>query len=256
MNVLVVFAHPRPKGSFNHAVLDAFTRGLADAGHAFEVLDLYRSGFDPIFRAHDYAFFADESIPGEVLERMRWRDSVLEAAAAGPLGFVKKWIARRWLEGKSLQEVVREIGKNKPKDVLEQQRKVSWADGIAFIAPIIWMHYPAILKGWIERVFSYGFAYALGPEGWGGSSDGRIPLLKLEKALSLTSTFFTEEDYRSTGLRDAIAKVVDDWCLGYPGIQRVDHVYFWAVAAVDDATRKEYLALAYRLGKEFQTDGA
>jgi NAD(P)H dehydrogenase (quinone) len=71
----------------------------------------------------------------------------------------------------------------------------------------------------------------------------------------MTSTFFTEEDYRSKGFQDAIAKIVDDWGLRYPGIRQVDHVYFWAVAAVDDATRKEYLAEAYLLGREFQDRG-
>jgi NAD(P)H dehydrogenase (quinone) len=255
MKVLIVFAHPKPKGSFNHAVLEQFTRGLEDGGHAHEVVDLYRCGFDTVFRTEDYVSFADESIPEDVLEQMGWRESVLEAASAGPLGFIKKRMAQRWLEGKSVREIVREIGKNKPKDVLEQQQKVAWADGIAFIAPVIWMHYPAILKGWVERVFSYGFAYSLEPEGWAGRSDGRIPLLKLERALSMTSTFFTEEDYRSKGFQDAIAKIVDDWGLRYPGIRQVDHVYFWAVAAVDDATRKEYLAEAYLLGREFQDRG-
>jgi len=251
MKVLVVFAHPKPRGSFNHAVLKQFTRGLEDGGHDYEVVDLYRSGFDPIFKVNDYVFFADESIPEDVLEQMGWREAVLEASSAGPLGFIRKRMAQRWLKDKSTKEIVRAIGKRPPKDVLEQQAKVAWADGIAFIAPIIWMHYPAIMKGWIERVFSYGFAYALKPEGWGGSSDGRVPLLKLQKGLSMTSTFFTEDDYRSKGFHDALTKVVDDWHLRYPGIQEVDHVYFWAVAAVDDQTRKQYLDDAYRLGKEF-----
>ncbi len=251
MNVLVIFAHPKPKGSFNHAVLKEFTQGLEDGGHTYEIVDLYRIGFDPVFRVQDYVFFADESIPEEVLEAMGWKEAVLEASSAGPLGFIKKPMAERWLRGKTLQEIVREIGKNKPKDILEQQEKVAWADGIVFIAPVIWMHYPAIMKGWIERVFSYGFAYSLMPEGWKGSSDGRVPLLKLKKALSMNSTFFTEEDYQSKGFQDAMGKIIDDWSLRYPGIPEVEHIYFYAVAAVSEEKRKEYLEETYRLGKEF-----
>jgi putative NADPH-quinone reductase len=30
--------------------------------------------------------------------------------------------------------------------------------GLAFIAPVYWCHFPAILKGWFESVFNYGFA--------------------------------------------------------------------------------------------------
>jgi putative NADPH-quinone reductase len=47
MRLLGVYAHPKPK-SFTHAVLEEFTRGLADAGHEYEVNDLYANGFDPV----------------------------------------------------------------------------------------------------------------------------------------------------------------------------------------------------------------
>lgn len=40
----VVFAHPSRR-SFSRSVLDAFTRGLGDAGHSFEIGDLYETGF-------------------------------------------------------------------------------------------------------------------------------------------------------------------------------------------------------------------
>jgi NAD(P)H dehydrogenase (quinone) len=44
MHVCVVFAHPS-RTSFSASVLEAFTRGLHDAGHTCEVADLYREGF-------------------------------------------------------------------------------------------------------------------------------------------------------------------------------------------------------------------
>jgi NAD(P)H-dependent FMN reductase len=40
MRVLTVYAHPNPK-SFCHAILEQFTKGLAEAGHTSEVVDLY-----------------------------------------------------------------------------------------------------------------------------------------------------------------------------------------------------------------------
>src|SRR5512145_471587 len=37
--------------------------------------------------------------------------------------------------------------------------------GLVFIAPVYWCHFPAIMKGWFERIFAYGDAYALTLEG-------------------------------------------------------------------------------------------
>ncbi len=44
MHVYILFAHPS-KTSFSREVLDAFCRGLRDAGHTFETGDLYAMGF-------------------------------------------------------------------------------------------------------------------------------------------------------------------------------------------------------------------
>ena len=47
-------------------------------------------------------------------------------------------------------------------------------------------------------------------------------------------------------------KLIDEWCFRYPGIQKVEHVYFYAVYGADDTTRQGYLQRAYLLGKEFE----
>jgi NAD(P)H dehydrogenase (quinone) len=138
-----------------------------------------------------------------------------------------------------------------PKDVLEQQEKVAWADGLVFITPVFWMGFPAILKGWIERVFAYGFAYALTPEGWKGDLSGRIPLLKHRKALIISGTFFHEQHYQQGGWGPAMNKAVDEWTFSNPGIANVQRVMFYGLNAADDETRKTHLETAYRLGKTF-----
>ena len=68
-------------------------------------------------------------------------------------------MAARALNGKSPAEVAGVIRQHMPRDAREQQEKVAWADGLAFIAPVHFCNFPAILRGWIERVFTYGFAY-------------------------------------------------------------------------------------------------
>jgi len=48
-----------------------------------------------------------------------------------------------------------------------------------------------------------------------------------------------------------MARIIDDWGLRYPGVKKVEHVYFYWVPVVDDGTRRSYLEQAYKLGKEF-----
>ena len=69
----------------------------------------------------------------------------------------------------------------------------------------------------------------------------------------MTPSFFRESDYRDSGCGAAIERLVDDFGFRYPGIEQVEHVYFYAVNAVDDATRRDYLQQAYRLGQEFES---
>jgi NAD(P)H dehydrogenase (quinone) len=245
MRVLTVIAHPNPK-SFCHAVLAQFTSGLKDAGHSCEVVDLYAIHFDPVFRLQDYASYVHESMPADVLERMNLRQYVLDAMP----GRIARFVASRWMGSKDPATLAKIIHQRRPKDVVAQWEKVQRAEGLAFIAPVFWLHFPAILKGWFERVFSYGDAYALTDDGWRGHVRGRVPLLHHEKAVVITPTHFGEEDYRRA-LEPPMTTVIDNWGLKYPGVKTVEHVYFYQVGFTDDETRRGYLERAYRLGREF-----
>lgn len=44
-------------------------------------------------------------------------------------------------------------------DLIEAQEKIKWADHLVFIYPVWWGSVPAILKGFIDRVFLPGFAF-------------------------------------------------------------------------------------------------
>lgn len=44
-------------------------------------------------------------------------------------------------------------------DVLAEQQRVERADALVLVFPIYWWSMPALLKGWIDRVFSNGWAY-------------------------------------------------------------------------------------------------
>jgi NAD(P)H dehydrogenase (quinone) len=246
MKVLTVYAHPNPK-SLCHAILEQFTKGLEDAGHENETVDLYAIGFDPVVRDRDGPNWIDETVPAEMLDTLNLKQRVLDSAG-GP---IQRFIASKMLQNKKPLEIIRMIREYRPKDVLEQQEKVARAQGLAFISPVYFVGFPSILKGWIERVWTLGFAFSLRPEGWKGEIGGRIPLLKHEKALIINTTLFNEEAYQA-GLGDAMKKVIDDFAFRFPGIKNVEHEYFYAVHSADDQTIRSYLQKAYLLGKEFE----
>ncbi|MGZ6999735.1 MAG: NAD(P)H-dependent oxidoreductase [Acidimicrobiia bacterium] len=247
MKVLTVYAHHDPR-SFNHGVLERFTAGLTDAGHSSEIVDLYAIKFDPVFRARDVASYTSGTIPEDILELMDLEQRVLDSCH-GPL---QRLLASRAMRGKSPGEIASMIRSRMPKDVVEQQRRVAAADALAFIAPIHFCSFPSILKGWIDRVFTLDFAFGLTSEGWRGDINGRIPLLHHQRALIMSSTIFDKSAY-DDGIRDAIGRVIDDWGFRYPGIEDVEHVYFYAATSAPQATIQQYLDQAYDLGREFGT---
>ena len=132
MHVLTNYAHSNPK-SLCHAILDHFTAGLHEAGHSTEVVDLYAIGFDPVHRSRDMPSWLTESIPDDMLDRMRLRESLLEGAG-GPL---RRFAMKRLLGGRDARGIIRLLRERfQPKDVLEQQQKVARAQALAFIAPV------------------------------------------------------------------------------------------------------------------------
>ena len=232
MKVLTVYAHQNPR-SFCHGVLEHFTEGLRDAGHDSEVIDLYAIKFDPVFRDRDVPSYIADDIPDDILELMDLRAQVMDSCR-GPL---QRWLAARALRGKSQAGIAALIHDHMPKDVLAQQEKVAWADGLAFIAPVHFCAFPAILKGWIDRVWTLDFAFGLTSAGWHGDINGRIPLLHHQRALIMTSTIFGK-NHRNRYL----SSLVSDWMRGVglivvsgQGVSQVTHSYRAAgvVAAPD-----------------------
>jgi NAD(P)H dehydrogenase (quinone) len=245
MKVLTVYAHHDAR-SFCHGVLERFNAGLTDAGHTNEIVDLYAIKFDPVYRDRDVASYTSGTIPSDILELMDLEQRVLNSCR-GPL---QRVLAARAMRGKSPAEIAAMIRSQMPKDVLAQQAKVAAADALAFIAPVHFCNFPSILKGWVDRVFTLDFAFGLTSAGWRGDINGRIPLLHHQRVLIMTSTIFDKNAY-DDGIRDAITKVIDDWSFRYPGIEDVEHVYFYAATAASPETIHAYLDQAYQLGKDF-----
>ncbi len=46
-----------------------------------------------------------------------------------------------------------------PADVLAEQARIDRADALILVYPVYWWSMPALMKGWIDRVFANGWAY-------------------------------------------------------------------------------------------------
>ncbi len=127
MKTLIVYAHPEPK-SLNGSLKDLAVSTLRSAGHEVRVSDLYAMNWKAVVDAADYG----------------------PPHASRPLKVVRD-------SGRAF-----DTGTLTPPDVLAEQEKLLWADTIVFQFPLWWYSMPAILKGWVDRVFTSHFAYGVG----------------------------------------------------------------------------------------------
>ncbi|GAV21843.1 NAD(P)H-dependent oxidoreductase [Carboxydothermus pertinax] len=130
-----------------------------------------------------------------------------------------------------------------PEDIAEEQEHIKWADVITFVYPVWWTGLPAMLKGYVDRVFSYGFAYQY--------VDGNpVGLLEGKKALLFCTTGASNEIYEQIGMHNSMKQTTDQGIFGFTGIEVIDHVFFGAVPTVDEETRRGYLKEVERIIKE------
>jgi NAD(P)H dehydrogenase (quinone) len=201
MRVYVVFAHPS-RGSFTWEVLSAFLRGLRDAGHCFEVGDLY-----------EMDFLTDMDLP------QYERETGLDPEASIP------------------------------EDVRAEQEKIAKADALAFVYPVWWSDCPAKLKGWFDRVWTYGYAYVYEN---GGHAVSRIGV---DKALVICPAGHTVEHLEEIGIAESMRRVMLNDRLRGVGVEdaRMEILGGMVAAAMGEGeqVRRENLDRAYHLGRTF-----
>ena len=104
-------------------------------------------------------------------------------------------------------------------DVKTEQDFITWADRIIFIYPIWWTGMPAIMKGYIDRVFSYGFAYRYDQ----GIQKG---LLTGKKTIIINSHGKSNAEYEAMGMDKALILTSDTGIFTYSGLEIQQHFYF------------------------------
>jgi NAD(P)H dehydrogenase (quinone) len=185
MKVLLVFAHPEPR-SLNGALRDVALEELAAQGHEVRVSDLYADGWKSAVDRADFPALA----PGA---RLKVPAASREGFAAGTL----------------------------TEDVRAEQEKLLWADALILQFPLWWFTMPAILKGWVDRVYAYGFAYGVGEHSdtrWGDRYGEGVFAGK--RAMLIVTTGGWEEHYSARGINGPIDDLlfpINHGILYYPG---------------------------------------
>ncbi|HWA04586.1 MAG TPA: NAD(P)H-dependent oxidoreductase [Rhizomicrobium sp.] len=108
------------------------------------------------------------------------------------------------------------------KDAVSERLLLGDADVFAFVYPFWLNAQPAMMKGYIERVFGMGFAY-------GPGRGGIDPLLAGRKMISFTSSGAPMDWVASTGAWDATRKLFDEHFASVCGLEVVDHVHFGSI---------------------------
>jgi len=104
-------------------------------------------------------------------------------------------------------------------DVKQEQDYILWAEHITFIYPIWWTGMPAIMKGFIDRVFSYGFAYRY--------DQGIQKGLLTEKQTTIINTHGkSHEEYGAIGMDKALSLTSDKGIYSYCGLEINRHFFF------------------------------
>jgi NAD(P)H dehydrogenase (quinone) len=119
-------------------------------------------------------------------------------------------------------------------DIEEEQQLITDADLLVMIYPIWWWSQPAILKGWIDRVFTNHFAFRY-------ESNGPVGMLSGKRAIVFTTTRESDEEMEAKGYDAVIKKQIVDGTLSFVGFQNVVHKNFAAVPYVDEQKRQQML---------------
>ncbi|MFM2483256.1 NAD(P)H-dependent oxidoreductase [Celerinatantimonas sp. YJH-8] len=208
MNILIVYAHPEPR-SLNGALKSKMVEHLQVEGHEVQVSDLYAMNWKAVLDKNDM-LSRDDSQPFH---------PSLDSKYAYETG-------------------------TQSRDISAEQEKLMWADTVIFQFPLWWFSMPAIMQGWIERVYAYGFAYGFGEHSdrhWGDRyGEGN---LSGKRALLVVTTGGWESHYSERGVNGPIDDIlfpIQHGVLFYPGFEVLPPFIVYR-AGKTDGTRFEQI---------------
>jgi len=165
MRVLLIVAHPEAQ-SLTSSLSRVIIQQLQSEGHEVRTSDLYAMHWKSRVDRDDFPTY-DKNLP-------------LRSAIASYMGHASHTLTA---------------------DVVAEQEKLLWADTVILQFPLWWYGMPAILKGWVDRVFSCGFAYGVGEHNakhWGDRYGEGV--FKGKRAMLVVAAGGDESNYGARGI--------------------------------------------------------
>jgi NAD(P)H dehydrogenase (quinone) len=196
-NILIVHAHHEPQ-SFCRSMADVAAETLIGQGHTVVFSDLHAMAFQPVSGRGNFTTVADK----DFLKQQRE-----EAHATDHQGFAP--------------------------GIEAEIRKLETCDLLIFSFPIWWFGMPAILKGWVDRVFAFKRIYSR--DCWYQNGVG-----KGKRAMALITTGSPATAYSPVGLHaplDTILLPIQKGVFWFNGFSPLPPFAAFAAAHVADSDR-------------------
>ncbi len=203
MNVLIVHAHENPD-SFCSALCQTAQTTLQSEGHQVTLSDLYVDLFNPVGGKHDFTSQSDA-------EHYKYASEQIHASKQD--GFTE--------------------------ELRKEMDKLIAADVLNFNFPLWWFGFPAIMKGWVDRVMAYGVAYG---GDYGFREQGRFAG---KRAFVTITTGSPAKAYQADGANkrsmDEILRNAHEGIFGLVGYEVLDPFIAYGVSWIDAEARQEIL---------------
>ena len=206
--VLVVYAHPEPTSLTRQFVRETI-QILGKQGHIVLQSDLYGMGWKAIFDERDFLC----RINTDRLDFIQESGNTYATDQQSP-------------------------------DIATEQRKLLAADLVIFHFPLWWYGMPAILKGWIDRVYAYGFAY--GYKGEGNRYRYGDGIFKGKRALLSVMVGGPAADYAPRGINgplDELLFPITHGALFFPGFDVLTTHAVYGTGKIEKSAAEEECAV-------------
>lgn len=127
-----------------------------------------------------------------------------------------------------------------PSDVQREQARIARADAIAFVFPLFWWGMPATMKGWVDRVWSWGWAYDQ-------LDDPELSLQRPRTGVFLVPAGARSDEMDEMGYTRALETAWMKGTFGYFGFAQRELILLNGSKG-SDARRAGLLAQAYQAG--------
>lgn len=135
------------------------------------------------------------------------------------------------------------LGAEVPADIAREHVRLERADALALVFPVYWWSYPGMLKGWIDRVFTSGWAYSIDAAATSTGILQNRPTVQLLIGGSRAAT------YAKYGYDRALHVQQEIGIFGYCGLTDVESHHFFDVEGDANAQRRsDLLGEARRIG--------